>query len=194
MPNWCDNSMYLYNADKTKIDALEKELQEKDSEIFKHLRPYKGEWDYMWCVENWGTKWEANVIDYFRDGDNNITVYFETAWGPPITLYEYLESQEWKIEAHYNEPGVCFAGIYSEGFDNHYDYSELSADEIEEELPSELNEIYQISDMKREWEEVNEEEDTEELGEYSQEEVEQALKEIKAEYDKLIAEEDKKEK
>ena len=36
--------------------------------------------------------------------------------------------------------------------------------------------------------------DEEGSGEYSQEEVEQALKEIKSEYDKLVAEEEKKDK
>jgi len=153
MPNWCDNTLTLSHSDKTKIDALEAELQKgKDVEILKHLRPYEGEWDYGWCVENWGTKWDANVIDFNRENDNTIFVTFETAWGPPITLYEYLEQDNWSVEAFYYEPGVCFAGVYTEGYDNFYDYSELSADEIEEELPQELNEMYGISDQKREWE------------------------------------------
>ena len=196
MPNWCDNTLNISNADKSKIDALETELQKKDSEILKLLRPYEGEWDYGWCVENWGTKWDARVIDYFRDGDNSISITFETAWGPPLTLYSYLyESDEgWEIDAYYNEPGMCFAGTWYNGSDDLYEYAELSADEIDEELPEELNEMYAIAQYKRDWEEENEEEDTEELGEYSQEEVEQALKEIKEEFDRLSAEDDKKDK
>ena len=160
MPNWCDNTLNISNTDKSKIDALEAELQKKDSEFLKHLRPYEGEWDYGWCVENWGTKWDANVVDYFRDGDNNISITFETAWGPPTVLYEYLhESDEgWSIEAFYHEPGMCFAGKYVDGFDSVYEFSDMSADDIEKEFPEELNEMYGISDYKREWEEENEDE------------------------------------
>ena len=196
MPNWCDNTLNISNADKSKIDALETELKKDDAEILKFLRPYEGEWDYGWCVENWGTKWDARVIDYFRDGDNSISITFETAWGPPLTLYSYLyESDEgWEIDAYYNEPGMCFAGTWYNGSDDLYEYAELRADEIDEELPEELNEMYAIAQYKRDWEEENEEEDTEELGEYSQEEVEQALKEIKEEFDRLSAEDDKKDK
>ena len=164
MPNWCDNTLNISNTDKTKIDAIEKELQKEDSEILKLLRPYDGEWDYGWCVENWGTKWDARVIDYFRDGDNSISITFETAWGPPLALYSYLyESDEgWEIDAYYNEPGMCFAGTWYNGSDDLYEYAELSADEIDEELPEELNEMYAIAQYKRDWEEENEDEDEDE--------------------------------
>ena len=51
MPNWCDNNVTLTHSDKAKIDALEAELQKPDAEVFKHFRPYEGEWDYGWCCE-----------------------------------------------------------------------------------------------------------------------------------------------
>lgn len=164
MPNWCDNTLNISNADKTKIDALETELQKNDAEILKLLRPYDGEWDYGWCVENWGTKWDARVIDYFRDGDNSISITFETAWGPPLTLYSYLyESDEgWEIDAYYNEPGMCFAGTWYNGSDDLYEYAELSADEIDEELPEELNEMYAIAQYKRDWEDEQDEQEEDE--------------------------------
>ena len=159
MPNWCDNTLTISNADKTKIDALETELQKKDAEVLKLLRPYEGEWDYGWCIENWGTKWEGRVIDYHRDGDNDITIFFETAWGPPTALYSYLhESDEgWEVDAYYHEPGLCFVGNWRNGDDDYYEYSDLSADEIDEEIPEELNEMYGISEYKRQCEEEEEE-------------------------------------
>lgn len=159
MPNWCDNTLSISNADKMKIDALEVELQKKDSEILKLLRPYEGEWDYGWCIENWGTKWDANVIDFYRDSDNDLTIYFETAWGPPTELYSYLhESDEgWEVEAYYHEPGMCFVGSWRNGDEEYYEYSDLSADEIDDELPEELNEMYGISEYKRQCEEEEEE-------------------------------------
>ena len=199
MPNWCDNNVTLTHSDKAKIDALETELQKTDAEVFKHFRPYEGEWDYGWCCENWGCKWEARIIDWNRRDDNSIWLTFETAWAPPVTLYEFIEQDGWEIEAFYYEPGMAFAGIYSDGYDNQYNYSEMSADEIEEQLPQELNEMYGISDYQREWEEENQEdeeyneegEDGEE-GEYTQEDIEQALAELKAEFERLEAEEEKK--
>ena len=184
MPNWCDNTLNISNADKSKIDALETELKKDDAEILKFLRPYEGEWDYGWCVENWGTKWESRIIDFDRADDNEITVYFETAWGPPTVLYQYLYELDegWDIEAFYHEPGMCFAGIWRDGGEDHYEFSDMTAEEIEEELPSELNEMYGISEWKREWEEENAEEEDEEL---TDDELEQALSELKEEHEKL---------
>jgi len=157
MPNWCDNSLRLSNEDKTKLDVVETELSKKNEEgryvaaLFEHFRPNpSGEWQYDWSLNNWGTKWDASIIDWERHDDENLTVFFETAWGPPIA--------GWGVEAFYNEPSMCFAGIYDNGSDECYEYSDLSADEIEDELPHELNEMYGISDYKREWESENEDE------------------------------------
>ena len=165
MPNWCDNTLKLSNENKSKIDAVEAELSKKNedgqliAELFEYFRPNPmGTWDYGWSVENWGTKWDASIVDWDRTDDENLTIYFETAWGPPLALYEYLISEGWLVEAFYNEPGMCFAGIYDNGADESYEYSDMTPDEIDDELPHELNEMYGISDMKREWEEENEDE------------------------------------
>ena len=201
MPNWCDNTLNLSNSDKTKLDAVEAVLADKENqELFKHLRPYEGDWDYGWCCNNWGTKWESRIVDWERVADDEIMVYFETAWGPPTVLYEYLQEsgEGWDVEAYYHEPGMCFAGIWIEGSDEYYEYSNLSADDIEDELPEVLNEMYGIADYKREWEEENEEDEDEQELEWPEskgtEELEQALKELKEEFDRLSAEDDKKDK
>ena len=168
MPNWCDNTLRLSCEDKTKLDGVENELFKRTDDgayagcLFEHLRPNpSGEWDYEWSLNNWGAKWEASIIDWERHDDENLTVYFETAWGPPIALYDYLTEQGWGVEAFYNEPGMCFAGNYDNGADECYEYADLSADEIEEYLPHELNDMYGISDWKREWDEENKEEEEE---------------------------------
>lgn len=188
MPNWCDNTLNISNSDKSKIDELEAELRKSEqTELFQHLRPYDGDWDYGWCCENWGCKWDARIIDWERLEDNLIVVYFETAWAPPIALYDYLTEEGWNIEAFYYEPGMCFAGMYSEGNDDCYEYSDLSADEIEEQFPHELNDMYCISERQREWEEENEDDDL------SEDEMIQALDELKKEYeDESFADEDAK--
>jgi hypothetical protein len=38
--------------------------------------PYpNGEWDYAWCIENWGTKWDLYKGRIYKDG----VIYFITA-------------------------------------------------------------------------------------------------------------------
>lgn len=132
MPNWCDNSVIFYNHDKTKIDALETEMSKKDergyyiAQPFNFLRPRPADQEenwYEWNVNNWGTKWDASVGDWERQDDNNIHLIFDSAWSPPVTLYEYLTEQGWDIEAYYNEPGMCFVGKYtSVDGDEYYEY------------------------------------------------------------------------
>ena len=123
MPNWCDNSLNISNS-KEKIDQLEKVLQ-GDGEVFSFLRPCpeteNDNW-YEWNCLNWGTKWEMSLIDWDRDGDS-IWISFNTAWAPPIALYEYLASEGWDIEAYYNEGGMGFCGRYTNKMgDDYYEY------------------------------------------------------------------------
>jgi hypothetical protein len=187
MPNWCDNSLTVRHADKSKLDALEAELsKDENTQLLAHFRPYEGEWDYGWCIENWGTKWDASIVSWERTADDTIFISFETAWGPPITLYEYIEQDGWEVEGLYNEPGMAFAGIYEDGADNYYEYGELSADEIEDELPTILEETFGIAQYKRDWEDEEEWDGAnEETSGYTEQEMEQALTELKEEFDKL---------
>jgi hypothetical protein len=190
MPNWCDNSLTVRHADKTKLDELESELsKDENAQLLQHFRPYEGEWDYGWCVENWGTKWDAHVYGWERTSDETMFISFETAWSPPITLYEYIEQDGWEVEGLYNEPGMCFTGIYEDGADSYYEYSDLSADEIEENLPTILEDTFGIAQYKRDWESEQEEEEwdgsTEEPSKFTEQEMEQALTELKEEFDRL---------
>ena len=159
MPNWCQNSVKFSHSDKTKLDELEKELQKDNSaEIFMHLRPYEGEWDYGWCSEYWGTKWEATVYGWHREDENTIKIDFDTAWGPPLALYEFLSENEWDVDALYNEEGMCFAGYWNNYDACEYDYSQMSADEIDIEIPIEINDCFRIAESRREWEDENDDE------------------------------------
>ena len=157
MPNWCDNSMRLYNEDKTKIDALEAEMNKKNedghfmAQPFNHLRPNPaGEWQYDWCVSNWGTKWEAGIIDWDRSIENEITIYFESAWSPPTALYEFLVEQGWEVDAYYHEPGMGYAGKFTTDGYEYYEYDVTSQSSIEE-IPSDVIEFAGIENAYAEW-------------------------------------------
>ena len=159
MPNWCDNRMTLTHEDKSKIDALEAEMSKKNdeghsmAEPFQHLRPNpKGEWDYEWSCNNWGTKWDASIIDWDRSDDNTITIYCETAWSPPTALYEYLTEQGWTIDAVYHEPGMGYAGQFIDGCDEYFEYSITDQNSIDN-LPSEVQDFAGLEEAHANWKE-----------------------------------------
>ena len=105
---------------------------------------------YEWCIENWGTKWDVTpegmtAEDYPIDG-NSITIGFDSAWSPPIAFYEALEDQGWTVDAFYFEPGMCFCGRYSESHDDFYDMQEADSSWVDENIPDEINQMFNISD------------------------------------------------
>lgn len=148
MPNWCDNSVRLTHSDKSKVDALEAVLQSEDKQVFQHLRPMpeseKDNW-YDWNITHWGTKWEISIIDWERQEDNTIWISFESAWSPPIALYEHVYGEGWEIEGLYHEGGVGFAGIWKDGDDDFYEY-DFSDLESLEALPGDLQDFTGLID------------------------------------------------
>lgn len=79
-------------------------------------------WD--WRVQNWGTKWEIATNDYqdpqvSSDG-KSMFVYFDSAWSPPIGIYEKLVEQGYGVEAYYFESGCAFCGSFSSDGDQCY--------------------------------------------------------------------------
>jgi hypothetical protein len=147
MPNWCDNTVRLTFQDKEALDVLEKELSNKEGDgVFQLLRPNPaGEWQYDWSVENWGTKWDMSLIDFNREDDNTIWISFETAWSPPIALYEFLYEEGWNVEAYYHEPGMAFCGSWIEGHEEFYEY-DISDLESLEAIPSDIEEFAGLID------------------------------------------------
>jgi hypothetical protein len=157
----------ISHEDFEKIDAIENELNKSkdDMFLFQMLRPRPADQEenwYDWNVTHWGTKWEPSVYDFERINDDTIKINFDTAWGPCTALYEYLESEGYWIEGFYNEEGMAFAGCYRDGYDDYYDYSNLSSAEIADTLPSDIDELFSISERKEEWEAESEEDSDDE--------------------------------
>ena len=119
---------------------------------------YKDWYDY--CVNEWGTKWDVGGNDYNepqQETPNDITMSFDSAWAPPIAAMDKLEALGFSVRLYYYEPGMAFAGIYEDGSDNYYDYGGMNSDQVAEELPIELDEMFGISESMAEWEEENQE-------------------------------------
>ena len=115
---------------------------------------------YDYCVNEWGTKWDVGGDDYNepqQETPNDITMSFDSAWAPPIAAMDKLEALGFSVRLYYYEPGMAFAGIYEDGSDNYYDYGGMNSDQVAEELPSELDEMFGISESMAEYEEENQE-------------------------------------
>jgi hypothetical protein len=113
---------------------------------------------YDFCVSEWGTKWDVGGEhdgDASEDSDHSLTMTFDSAWSPPVTAYEKFEALGFTVQGYYYEPGMCFAGIYSDGEDDCYDYSNMTAKQVRDMLPEELDEMFAISDYMEDWEEEN---------------------------------------
>lgn len=156
MPNWCNNNLIINSDDPELIRKFNLAL---DAEyLFQALRPNPtGTWDYGWSVENWGVKWDVKCdeIQVVQLDEDRIILAFDTAWGPPIALYEFLEEQGYDIMGMYYEPGMAFCGTYSNGFDEYYEFGDMTYEEIKASIPDELDECFMISDYVKELEEEN---------------------------------------
>jgi Ferredoxin-like domain in Api92-like protein len=153
MPNWCYNNLTLTHSDSLKVNALYKNGK---SNVFQHLRPRPVSEDlnwYGWNLHNWGTKWDIDPEYFELESDNTIILGFDSAWAPPIQLYDFLVSEGWEVTAYYSEPGMCFCGKYQNGADSCFEYTdEKSIDKI----PTDIAEFANLYEMFAE--EVNENE------------------------------------
>ena len=120
---------------------------------------------YDFCVNEWGTKWDVGGDSAYSDpvelkeGQNDVTLGFDSAWAPPTKVYERMVEQGFSVRAYYYEPGMAFAGVWWDGDDNYFEYGGLTAEQIAEELPSGLDECFGISESVAEWEAENAEEE-----------------------------------
>ena len=145
MPNWCMNNCEIHHEDKTKIDAIDGFLTEYDANedkektgLLQFLVPNPAnEWDYGWCVKNWGTKWDIQLHEWDRIDENTISLNFDSAWAPPTVAYDTLTEEGYDISGYYLEEGMGFVGSHVDGVDNSYefDYEDITKlDDIPDEV------------------------------------------------------------
>ena len=139
MPNWCSNYVVISHEDKEKmVNLIESINNEKFFDFFKPIdkKLYETEEWYDWCIENWGTKWDAIMYEKFNeediieseDGKFVISFSFDTAWGPPIKAMIEGEKKGYRIELEFEEPGVGFAGNFFDGKTETWGYVDKGED------------------------------------------------------------------
>lgn len=188
MPNWCQNVVEISHADRSKMDALVDAINEgkfcnfaipvpeslhitagregsdDDPKQIELVRREKeniekhgyANW-YDFCVNRWGTKWDVEPPDTVEK-DDGISFSFDSAWAPPLGVYEALVDQGFDVKAYYWECGMCFCGVWNNGDDDYFDYTDLSSKEVRDQIDDELDYVFGISDSIEEWEEENKDE------------------------------------
>jgi hypothetical protein len=119
-----------------------------------------GNW-YDYCVNEWGTKWDVGADGCIAEdyGPNSTTMVFDSAWAPPCAAMDKFMALGFRVTLYYYESGMAFAGIYSEDGDDFYELGGMTSQQVEEELPAELDIKFCISEGMAEWEAENEEVD-----------------------------------
>ena len=168
MPNWCVNCVTIKHEDAEKISIIENEVNKESNDdvaLFQVLRPRPADQEetwYAWNCDNWGCKWDCSFYDYDRVDDNTIKLNFDTPWGPPIALYEFLTEQGYDVDAFYDEGGMAFCGRFTDGYDDQYNYSDMDSSQVQDEIPSEIDEMFSISELMQERESEDDHEDWQE--------------------------------
>jgi hypothetical protein len=145
-------------------DPVEQKKLEEDTA--RNVEKYGyGNW-YDFCVREWGTKWDVDAynpveFDDQWDKNNKITFGFDSAWSPPLGVYEALIEQGYAVRGYYYESGMGFCGMFDEDGDDYYELGDMSSTEVAEDIPSELDEMFCISESMAEYEAENTDEVTE---------------------------------
>ena len=115
--------------DKGELPIVDKD---KDGNYLARKFPdgsYDERW-YDWNCNNWGCKWDIGgfyqdsfPINWDRNG-YKLHLNFDTAWAPPIGVYNALVNQGYDVHADYIEGGIGYCGEYRDGSDNEYSFDD----------------------------------------------------------------------
>ena len=66
---------------------------------------------YHWCINNWGTKWDVNLVGAEVD-ECYAEFEFQTAWAPASGIFDKIKEDypDVAISWFYDEPGMEVAG------------------------------------------------------------------------------------
>ena len=178
MPNWCNNSITISGPTETIKQLWEDAHPDTEAfELLQAMAPMPAELEgttapsgvgedwYSWRVSNWGTKWDVSDegLEFIDNGDGTsmITGWFDSAWAPPIEAYNtFLDDMDnCSIVASYYEPGMDFAGFYTDGDDEYCDNLTdqcLLGEDERSDLFKRLDEEYALVENYEMWKEDEE--------------------------------------
>lgn len=151
MPNWCMNNLEISHEDPAKIKEIAGRLESLEEGKYKELIGFLKAFDPDWSYR------EAASAEYTVTDEKTINANFDTAWSPPVELYETLEEQGFVVEASYYEPGLMLTGIYRDGYDNSVNLDEIDEDFWDTDLGQEVDAHWNIREEMAEWDSEEEE-------------------------------------
>ena len=95
-----------------------KEIISQGKKALKNLEKYGYMTWYDWCIDNWGTKWDACDVSVNED-TNHVWLYFDTAWSTPFNVMQHI-AQRFHLEVsvdYADEDLGCNCGQYEFGDD-----------------------------------------------------------------------------
>jgi len=112
-----------------------------------------GNW-YDFCVARWGTKWDVDCQGTISISDDGQTVEasFDSAWAPPIGVYEQMLEQGYSVTAYYYEPGMCYVGKWDNGCDDCIEYGGETANTVRAAIGDDLDDYFGISEEMADYE------------------------------------------
>lgn len=167
MPNWCNNDVTIKHKDKAAIERVAKAFNEGrlcnefiplPEELAETTSPnrsgneneliekygYSNWYDFQ--VSKWGTKWDISP-----DGGNAIVkgkkvcLNFDSAWSPPVGLYEKLIEEGYEVEAYYFEGGMGFYGCFTNDGEEQFEYTNIS------DVPEKYDVLFNIKETYEEF-------------------------------------------
>lgn len=121
MANYCNNIVTI-TGNKQELENLKCFIEDNDLHEYFHF----GVDEYSEMI---GTNWIQVDHDMFvgddREGNGVLHIDFDSAWNPPIGMYDMLIRQGFTVDAMYIETLIGFYGYYRNGNDESYDYDNL---------------------------------------------------------------------
>lgn len=184
MPNWCNNTVSVAHQDPEKLRALvaavnegkfcnhviptpedlnitagylgdgeeQRELERKSKENVEKYG-YANWYDFQ--SSNWGTKWDVDPYEQVEFDPQGVTFGFDSAWAPPMGVYEELVNQGFSVTAYYYEPGMAYVGKYEDGCDECFEFGGETSATVRDAIGEELDDMFGISDSMAEYEDMD---------------------------------------
>jgi hypothetical protein len=134
-----------------------------EAQMKRNLELYGAKDWYDFQTSRWGTKWDVEPYDPsdVKVENNTIQFGFDSAWSPPIGVYEALVEDGFTVSAQYYEPGMAFVGDWTDGCDDFYDISGMKSHEVRDVIGEFLDDNFGISESMAEYEAEEDDELTE---------------------------------
>ena len=117
MPTWVSNIITIYHANPVVINNLNYEAGKTFSALFEHVRPHPDTIEniYEWNIQNWGTECDGWDVSAIQETDECIELQFQSAWDPPLALYEYMKENGYIVIARFWDNHNARFGTWEDG-------------------------------------------------------------------------------